>query len=139
MIRNIFFCRSVNPSTNRAAKLLSDDVNMTNRKKVRINAQVTAIISVLEIAFQMTSVMIVGLLTRANTAGTIIIGLSVYFILLPRAFLMNTSHNKNRIVEYGWKNVFMNFLGIANKQSNVTHEYESNTVSIKFQSVKNLN
>ena len=108
-------------------------------KKVRINAQVTAIISVLEIVFMMTSVMIVGLLTRANTAGTrretIINGLSVYFILLPRAFLMNTSHNKNRIVEYGWKNVFMNFLGIANKQSKATLENQSNTASNKFESI----
>ena len=129
-----FFFRQVNPSTSRASKLLSDTTNKINRKKLRINAQVTAIISVLEIVSMMTSVMIVGLLTRANTAGTIIIGLSVYFILLPRAFLMNTSHNKNRIVEYGWKNVFMNFLGIANKQSKATREYQSNTASNKFES-----
>ena len=125
----------MDPSTNRASKLLSDNANKINRKKVRINAQVTAIISVLEIVFQMTSVMIVGLVTRANTAGTIIIGLSVYFILLPRAFLMNTSHNKNRIVEYGWKNVFMNFLGIANKQSKVTHETKSKTAGNKFERI----
>ena len=125
----------MNPSTSRASKLLSDNANEINRKKVRINAQVTAIISVLEIVFMMTSVMIVGLLTRANTAGTIIIGLSVYFILLPRAFLMNTSHNKNRIVEYGWKNVFMNFLGIANKQAKVTPENESKATSNKFEGI----
>ena len=31
-------------------------------------------------------------------------------VLLPYAFLMNTSHNKNRIVEYGWKNVFSNLI-----------------------------
>ena len=49
----------MDPSTSRASKLLSDNANKINRKKVRINAQVTAMISVFEIVFMMISVMIV--------------------------------------------------------------------------------
>ena len=36
--------------------------------------------------------------------------MSLYMILLPYAFLMNTSHNKKRIVKYGWSNVFKNLI-----------------------------
>ena len=41
---------------------------------------------------------------------------------------MNTSHNKNRIVEHGWKNVFNNVLGRKQKSlnnSNVTRSINS--------------
>ena len=39
-------------------------------------------------------------------------------ILLPRAFLMNTSHNKRRIIERGWKNCLRNTLGLSPMPSN---------------------
>ena len=29
---------------------------------------------------------------------------------------MNTSHNKNRIIEHGWKNIFKNIVGSRNSQ-----------------------
>ena len=32
----------------------------------------------------------------------------LYLIILPYAFLMNTSHNKNQIIEHGWINVVKN-------------------------------
>ena len=32
-------------------------------------------------------------------------------VILPYVFLMNTSHNKNRVIEHGWTNVFNNILG----------------------------
>ena len=32
----------------------------------------------------------------------------MYLIVLPRAYLMNTSHNKRRIIEHGWKNILRN-------------------------------
>ena len=35
----------------------------------------------------------------------------VYLIILPIAFLMNTSDNKHRIVEVGWKYIFLNVTG----------------------------
>ena len=41
-----------------------------------------------------------------------------YLILLPCAFLMNTSHNKCRVIEHGWKNVFRNTFGLSPMPSN---------------------
>ena len=40
--------------------------------------------------------------------------MSVYDVILPYAFLMNTSHNKSRVVSLGWNNVVLNILGINN-------------------------
>ena len=41
-----------------------------------------------------------------------------YLILLPCAFLMNTSHNKRRVIEHGWKNVLRNTFGLSPTPSN---------------------
>ena len=41
-----------------------------------------------------------------------------YLILLPSAFLMNTSHNKRRVIEHGWKNVLRNTFGLSQIPSN---------------------
>ena len=41
-----------------------------------------------------------------------------YLILLPSAFLMNTSHNKRRVIEHGWKNVLRNTFGLLPTPSN---------------------
>ena len=41
-----------------------------------------------------------------------------YLILLPCAFLMNTSHNKRRVIEHGWKNVLRNTFGLSVTPSN---------------------
>ena len=41
-----------------------------------------------------------------------------YLILLPCAFLMNTSHNKRRVIEHGWKNVLRNTFGLSPTPAN---------------------
>ena len=41
-----------------------------------------------------------------------------YLILLPCAFLMNTSHNKRRVIEHGWENVLRNTFGLSTTPSN---------------------
>ena len=38
--------------------------------------------------------------------------------MLPGAFLMNTSHNKHRVIEHGWKNVLRNTFGLSPTTSN---------------------
>ena len=48
---------------------------------------------------------------KGTTFSSLIVGMISYQIILPYVFLMNTSHNKNRIVEFGWKNVLMNIIG----------------------------
>ena len=42
--------------------------------------------------------------------------MAVYDVLLPYAFLMNTSHNKTRVVSLGWSNVISNIVGNNNNR-----------------------
>ena len=51
-----------------------------------------------------------------------------YLILLPCAFLMNTSHNKRRVIEHGWKNVLRNTFGLSPTPSNPNYN-EPNKIS----------
>ena len=89
-------------------KTLSSEVNRINMKKVRVNAEVKAMISCLESFSNILYAIITGLLTVRKSFITLLPIMTVYLVLLPYAFLMNTSHNKNRIVELGWKNVIRN-------------------------------
>ena len=95
-----------------------------NLKKLRVNAQVTLMISLLELSGNVIGV-ILAVVFRASTFPIVIHTIIVYSILLPRAFLMNTSHNKTRILEYGWKNVLRNLLGMKQQ----TQETDENRVS----------
>ena len=74
-----------------------------------VNAQVTAMVSLLELLSNVTYIIIVYFTVKTSYT-TLIQIMILYMILLPYSFLMNTSHNKNRIVEYGWSNVIKNVL-----------------------------
>jgi hypothetical protein len=104
----------MDPSHNKvASKCLSDDANRINMKNVRVNAQVRAMLSLLEVSATVAGSIFV-FHNKGRTLLTLILGIIVYDILLPHAFLMNTSENKNRVIEFGWKNVLKNILGISN-------------------------
>ena len=102
-----FIDRRINPSSNVPASHLSDNANEINMKKLQVNAQVTYFTSLLELIGNATIVVHV-VYTKSATFSTLIHNMVFYCILSPHAFLMNTSHNKYRIVEYGWKNVILN-------------------------------
>ena len=74
-------------------------------------------ISLIE-AFMSFAFVIIVYFTVRGTYGSMSIMVFLYMVILPYAFLMNTSHNKNRIVEHGWKNVLNNILGRAQNISN---------------------
>ena len=57
--------------------------------------------------------MIVVVIFKTTTFPVIISIMITYLILLPSAFLMNTSHNKLRVIEHGWRNVLRNTLGLS--------------------------
>ena len=80
---------------------------------MKINAQVKAMISIVESAFNVGRTLILLFLTRSST-GILAQAVTLYMVILPYAFLMNTSHNKDRIVADGWRNVFRNLLGRYN-------------------------
>ena len=80
-----------------------------------INAQVTAVTCFLEISSNLLYQIIVKLAVKTSFA-TLLQFLIIYLIILPYSFLMNTSHNKNRVIEHGWKNVFKNIAGKKNNE-----------------------
>ena len=55
-------------------------------------------------------------ITVRTTHLSMIQALALYMVIIPYLFLMNTSHNKNRVVEYGWGNVIKNVFRRGNVQ-----------------------
>ena len=80
-------------------------------RRVLVNAQVTAMISFIECVVFFGHVLGVSIAGRTNPEVVIIVlmmYLVLYGVIAPYSFLMNSSHNKNRIVEHGWINVVKN-------------------------------
>ena len=65
-------------------------------------------ITILEASYNLLYVIVFGFISKGSSFGTLIQALGLYCVLLPYTFLMNTTHNKNRIVEIGWGNVLKN-------------------------------
>ena len=81
-----------------------------NLKRMKVNAQITALTSFLEFVGTFTYIIHMKIATSTNFA-TLIHFQAIYMILVPHAFLKNTSDNKNRIIDQGWNNVFKNIIG----------------------------
>ena len=84
-------------------------------KKLKVNAQVTAINTIIEMTGSITYIIILAIM-KGNTFNSFIYQQFFYNILLPFSFLSNTSDNKTRIVEVGWKNVIRNIIGNMKNQ-----------------------
>ena len=76
-------------------------------RKLRVNAQVTATTTTLETCLNVAFIIHLKL-TKGTTASSIIHSMTKNMVIIPYVFLMNTAHNKDRIIEYGWQNVFKN-------------------------------
>ena len=91
----------------------SEQATQINLRRLKINAQIKAMISIVESAFNFGRILILYFMTRSSN-GILAQVITLYMVILPYAFLMNTSHNKDRIVADGWRNVFRNLLGRYN-------------------------
>ena len=104
----ILILRQVNPTPdNRAANSLHRNTQLHNIKLVDVNARVTLVIWILETitnASILVTIVIFGQTSLGNTTNAMI----WYYILISYTFLMNTSYNKDRIIESGWKIVIFN-------------------------------
>ena len=64
-----------------------------------------------------------------------------YLILLPSAFLMNTSNNKGRVIEHGWRNVLRNTFGLSpipsNPEGNLGTKMSENKSSSRLRKGRN--
>ena len=108
---NIIYFRQVDPKKNKSlAESLSEQIHRENMRTVKVNAQVTAVISVFEI-MGFVVISISCLIAQSALVGSILFPV-LQNIVLPYAFLMNTRENKYRIVEHGWTNVLRNILNI---------------------------
>lgn len=76
-------------------------------RKMQVSSRVTAVITLLEIVGNWVNVIILGF-TNHSGIETLTLGMILYFVVLSYSFLMNTSHNRNRVVEKGWANVLKN-------------------------------
>ena len=125
--------RKILPSKHSTSqKLLSDAANDINRRKLLVNSQVTAMITISELLYAVLFSIFYGFVSKGSSFGTLIQGMSVQYVAVPYVFLMNTSYNKYRVVEIGWKNVLKNILGKCgkNRVSNLyTISSESNSSS----------
>ena len=112
-----FYClfRQIQPA--RCAYLgLSREVQQRNERTMHVNAQVTAVTTMMEVLGNgITGVLFVVFdgFTRFTSAALFML---LHFVVLSYAYLMNTRYNKNRIIEYGWKNVLKNIIS-RNKRS----------------------
>ena len=108
-------------NSNVASDNLSHEANYINMKKLQVNAQVTATTAFIE-TFTQAMIVVVLLHNKGTTYLSLVLGMLLYQIILPYAFLMSTSHNKNRIVEFGWKIVFYNLIGRSKNAVEPTEE-----------------
>ena len=109
-------------------KVTGEEQCRINTKKVWVNAQVTGTIAFLEMILTILYVIMIALYRSTHFANLLIV-MVLYDVILPYSFLMNTSHNKKRIVEFGWKNVFKNIIlrSEINSVEDITKETDKKT------------
>ena len=93
---------------NLAAQCLASDIQVRNARKVRINANVTFFIWILEWLANITTVIAAFFALKITIFPEF--ALIWYYVILPYTYLMNTSHNKKRIIDDGLVSVLRNVL-----------------------------
>ena len=110
--------RQIQPSHSKYLGL-SDDVHRKNERLMHVNAQVTAVTTMMEFSGNGINFIIFLVLGGHGKFTSSVLNMLLNFVVLSYAFLMNTKYNKNRIIEYGWLNVFKNILA-CNTQNDVS-------------------
>ena len=95
---------------NRAANCLSTVNQERNIRNVEVNAEMTMIIWIMESIANFC--VMVGFIVASGKPYTSNLTTVIlwYYVILPYTFLMNTSYNKDRIINDGWKSVILNVL-----------------------------
>jgi hypothetical protein len=95
-----------------AARSLNKNIQTRNIRRVKINADVTFAIWVLE-SFGNMTLIIFWILARKNIIDLFLVAVQFwYYIVLPHTYLMNSSHNKDRIIDEGLKTAIRNAIGM---------------------------
>ena len=93
---------------NLAVKCLASHMQVRNVRKVKINANVTFFIWILEWMANLTTVLLSFFALKFTIFPEY--ALIWYYVVLPYTYLMNTSHNKKRIIDDGMATVLRNAL-----------------------------
>ena len=104
----------LDPSRNRVAESLSERNQHRNMRTMKVNAEVTAVISCLELFGNLVCIFLFVFLDLSGYTD-LFVSLSLYLLLLPYTFLMNTRDNKDRVIDDGWINVLKNTFQISSK------------------------
>ena len=93
---------------NTVANSLSSEVQARNVKLVKVNTRVTLVVWVLESIANICIAIFWVAIYGTTDFGTLTNSMIWYYLLISYTFLMNTSYNKGRIVDDGWKPVLLN-------------------------------
>ena len=98
---------------------LSNESQNRSARNVRVNAQVTAVITIFEVLG--SGIIVITQMFRIRLGlskfAQITLYMLLHFVLLSYAFLMNTRYNKNRVIEEGWLNVLKNMVFCYNRNA----------------------
>ena len=131
------FYSQVQPSAeNLAVSMLAKDIQIRNQRKVKVNAQVTFVIYILETIANFSIFIVWTVVHGYSSEVTVTMGVMWFHIVLPYIFLMNTSHNKNLLIDDGWWNTVKNALGISLTRNNDTSTCHPISLSILSSSRK---
>ena len=111
-----------------AANSLSKDVRNRNIRKVETNARVAFVIWIMEFGANTCIIIVWAFVYGKTSFGTLTVNMIWYYLILPHTFLMNTSHNKDLIVDNGWKTTIRNALlcPIRFKSDNAIEDIQQN-------------
>ena len=115
---------------------------MHNMKLVAVNARVTFVVWILETIANVSVLILWRFVYGYTSFGTLTNSMIWYYLIISYTFLMNTSYNKDRIIEDGWKTVIMNSLKSILYRINKINNYFSTPSTLNFSSnqsnVKNM-
>ena len=113
---------------NLAVNCLSEGIRNRNIRKVETNARVSFVIWILEICANACIIIVWALVYGKTSFGTLTVNMIWYYLILPHTFLMNTSHNKELIVDNGWKTTIRNAISFpfSCKSDNTIEDIQRN-------------
>ena len=88
-------------------------------------------ITILESSYVILHTIVLAVISKKSTMSTVVPRMVLFCVILPYAFLMNTCHNKNRIMDMGWSNVIKNIMGWKDKSLIVTSNNKKGTTENK--------
>ena len=96
--------------------------------RLKVNAQITAMTTFMEFVGSITMVLHLYF-AESNAYASLVHSMSFYLVVIPYAFVMNTSDNKRRVIDSGWRNIFKNLIGMKSNLNISTESQSSGNVN----------